>query len=476
MNFKQHLKIYFSFIVFILLSITGILYIYDPLHIYHKSWVSDENRLSGNMRLQAAGIINNYEFDSIILGTSMMKGTSSIEASEKIGGSFANISADGSDLYERNHILKHALNKKDIKNVIYSFDTGLDLNLRNGGKKFPLSKFDYLYDKNPINDFKAYWNNKYLECLMTFSNSTECIGGKRTLVRPSKWFKTIHKKNEKISGLQKWVEKGGRGKSVYSRIKKHLGKKKWSQEKFETNLKKTYNIIDTELLSAVKKYKNTEFNIVLPPYSRFIYSLWMKKNPKKYQLYKETIRYLVSKSFYYKNLKIYYLDNLDYISDINNYRDMRHYNTDMNSMILDHIKEDKNIKSLNELEGLFNEVDIKNTKYDLESELNFLFNAFKFRTNHKIKLHNDKFDIEGWAFSYKIDKVDLMLGKKKLKTAVLTQNKRRYNMFPQYKQINNSFKFKNIDLNKKEKNLYLFFKYRNKVIKKIKLRKKETKI
>ena len=74
------------------------------------------------MRQQAAGIINNYEFDSIILGTSMLENTSAKEAGEKLGGKFMNISLSGSNFYERSFVLEYALRKKEIKKIIYSLD------------------------------------------------------------------------------------------------------------------------------------------------------------------------------------------------------------------------------------------------------------------------------------------------------------------------------------------------------------------
>ena len=55
------------------------------------------NIYKANMRQQAAGIINNYEFDSIILGTSMLENTSAKEADEKLGSKFMNISLSGSN-------------------------------------------------------------------------------------------------------------------------------------------------------------------------------------------------------------------------------------------------------------------------------------------------------------------------------------------------------------------------------------------
>ena len=129
-HFKILTKRFFLInIIIVVLSTIGLL-IYDPLHLFHKSWIVDDERVHGNMRLQAAGVINNYDFDSVIIGTSMMKGTSAIFASEKIGGVFVNISSDGSGIYERSYIIDYALRKKRLENVIISFDTGLDANLK----------------------------------------------------------------------------------------------------------------------------------------------------------------------------------------------------------------------------------------------------------------------------------------------------------------------------------------------------------
>ena len=40
------------------------------------------------MRLQAAGVINNFDFDSVVFGSSMLENTSAKEASKKLGGNF----------------------------------------------------------------------------------------------------------------------------------------------------------------------------------------------------------------------------------------------------------------------------------------------------------------------------------------------------------------------------------------------------
>ncbi|MBL0703247.1 MAG: hypothetical protein JJV95_04620, partial [Sulfurospirillum sp.] len=177
----------------------GVLFVYDPLKIFHKPW-KYKTYLQGNMRQQAAGIINNWEYDSLILGTSMLETTSSKEASQKLGGKFINISLSGSDYFERAIVLNYALKKRDIKKVLYSLDnvgsTGL-------GKGTKTHTWNYLYDDNPFNDFNAYINNKYLKCLFSTSNKSICMGRKSDFDRPNTWHKTENH-SVRFGGLDNW--------------------------------------------------------------------------------------------------------------------------------------------------------------------------------------------------------------------------------------------------------------------------------
>jgi len=450
---------------------------YDPLHLYHKSWFSSEDKLHGNMRLQAAGIINNYEFNSMIVGTSMLKGTSERYASEKLGGTFVNISADASNLYERNLFLKHALRTKDIKHVIYSFDTGLDANLKKNNRTLPLDKFNYLYDSNLFNDFYAYWNNKFLICLLTFSENKECIGGNRGLIRSQKWVDKLYETNRNISGIQQWLSQEGRGKNIYPRIKRHLSKP-FTEKQYKEKLVLAQHIVDTQLLKTIQKYPDIEFHIIMPPYSRFIYALWLKYNPKKYKLYQETVKYLVQASQKYKNMHLYLLDDLNYLDNLGNYRDMRHYNTDMNRMIIDYISEKKYVKSLLELEKLFNSINQKNQKYadtKLDEEINTILNTYNFKYHIDETFETETFSLQGWVLSYKVSSVELYRNNKKIQSTNLKKRQDIYAKYPQYKQLRSGFTFKDISLPSEKDTYKLIFKNKNKVIKTIKLDLKRKK-
>lgn len=473
MKYKKLTQKFFMIMVGFLLLVIALIISYDPLHLFHKSWFSKDSRLHGNMRLQAAGIINNYEFDSMIVGTSMLKGTSSHYVSKKLGGNFVNLSADGSNLYERNLIMRHALRSKKIKQIIYSFDTGLDANLKKNNRTLPLDKFNYLYDANPFNDLYAYWNSKFLTCVLTFSTSSQCIGDNRGLKRPQKWFKFIHGRNKKISGIDEWVKETGRGRNVYSRIQREQNRP-YKKKQYKEALALSYEIIDTQLLKTIKENEHVSFHIVFPPYSRLQYSLWAKYNPLKYTLYKKTIKYLVEASQLHDNMYVYLLDDLDYLDNMKNYRDMRHYNTEMNNKIVDYIYEKKYIATKETLNGFFQKIDVKNKTYvDLDKNIAKIVDAYKFRYSLTHDNNGITTTLKGWALAFRVTHVVLYINGKKIKSMRLTTREDINMLYPAYKQSRSGFLFKNIHIDSEKDQLKLVFKNKNRVIKSIAIKHQE---
>ena len=110
-------KFSFSFfIIFIsiqiaLLFISILLYIYDPFQFFHTP-IFREKTFMGDMRVSAAGIIDHYDFDSIIAGSSMLENTSIKEAEQIIGGKWVNFSFGGSRFEERFILLNYILKNK----------------------------------------------------------------------------------------------------------------------------------------------------------------------------------------------------------------------------------------------------------------------------------------------------------------------------------------------------------------------------
>ncbi len=346
-------------------------YIYDPLQIFHKTW-EREITFSKNMRQQAAGIINNYnDFDSIILGTCMMENTSSKDAGQKLGGKFINISIEDGTYFERAIVLESLFQQHKIKNILFSLDVGSYYNQHREYSDYPLSQFDYLYDKNFWNDFKVYFNYKYLPCLFLMSKSEKCIGKRNTLDRPNAWFEKKHH-SACYGGLDKWLTCKNDSAATTSTIKsisetvQHIK----NQEKrplgdINATINKAKAYIDENIIRLVKKEPNTRFILVDPPYSRIRYAIWKQYNLPKFEVYKAILKYLAEKSDEYQNLEVYSFGEEQFIDDIAIYKDTVHYHYTINSWMLSAISQRKGLLNKNTIDQYLENITNKALNYDL---------------------------------------------------------------------------------------------------------------
>lgn len=364
MRFKIASIIFLVIVFLSIVSAMSVLWYYDPLHVFHKQF-DGQDLFARDMRYQSAGIINNYDFDSLILGTSMMENTSAKEASQVLGGHFFNLSIFGGDFYERSYVLKYALNKHDIKNVIYSLDSLGVIE----GKKTDSAMYDFLYDNNPLNDFRIYSTDKYLRCLSIFSKDGECIGFPRNIDRPNSWsYRDEHK--VRFGGLDNWFKAENNDQikeafkdivTTYENIKN--GKSVTDNNHNETLLKQKEYVNNT-LLKYVKKHPDTVFYLFFPPYSRIEFATYAQYEKSDYHTYKYIMRYLVDETKKYPNMKIYAWGNNDFIDDIANYKDLRHYHESINSWMLTAMKNNEGLLTDENIEQYLRTFDEKNYHYD----------------------------------------------------------------------------------------------------------------
>ncbi len=366
-------KTVYIFILSIITTCTvffSALYIYDPLQLFHKHWIGKPNTLIANMRQQAAGIINNYEFDSVIIGTSMVQNTSSKEASQVFGGKFINIALAGSDFYERSFLLNYIFKKYKIKKVLYSLDLSGLINAREGHRAYHIDTFKYLYDDNPFNDFNAYLNDKYLKCLLTFSSSEVCVGKTKTLDRPNSWH-TYKSHIVRYGGLDNWfkAENNDQVKAKFKHIstiaKNVQNGKTISLINIENRIVKSKKYINKNLIFFVEKHPKIEFILFLPPYSRIRYATHAQYNKPSFEMYKLMAKYLVEKSNAYPNMKIYGWGNHSFIDDIANYEDPSHYEYKINTWMLSAIKRDEGLLTTENIDNYLKTFTQKALDYNL---------------------------------------------------------------------------------------------------------------
>lgn len=369
----QSKKAILSFFITILLLggyFFGTIYYYDPLKIFHKPWVYPQY-LHQNMREQALGIIKNWEFDSVILGSSMTANTSSREASQYFGGKFVNLSPMGSDAYERSLIFDTLFKtKKTLRTVIYSLDyLGL---VRYGEPSFHLKHWDFLHDNNPFNDIKIYFNDKYMKCLFSIQNKKVCMGEKRDFDRPNAWYGDKNKIH-KFGGLEHWFTDNPNAHQIRF-FKEHLETIekihhhniiKVNQKQLETDMIYIKKYLDTYILHYVKEHPDTQFIFFLPSYSQLSYGIMAQYDQPKFEKFIASIRYLVKQSIKYQNMQIFAWGNNKFTRDINNYRDLEHHSHFVNSWQLKYIHDKSGLLNNTNIESYLNRFINTSKHYDL---------------------------------------------------------------------------------------------------------------
>lgn len=365
--FKSYKKfIIFSLLIplpFIFILFT-LLYIRDPFWFFHKPWFREESFMR-DMRMQARGIILYKDFNSVILGTSMLENTSAKEASEKLGGKWMNLSLSGSTFALRSVVLDYLFKHKDIKNIIYSLDIRESNNL-----DMPKDKnFLALYNDKINSLFGVYLSNHFIICALTFSKKDRCIG-KNDLDTLINW--GIESKNN-FGGFEKWSKEWLESKNFQNEILKAQD----FQPNFNIDITDFKKYTEKYLLSFIKKHQQTQFYLVVPSYSRLnyrklSYGEYHNKNSELFSNYYAIISWLIKETSKYPNVKIYGFDDLDYANDIRNYKDPVHYNTDMNSMQLDAIKNNTHILTPQNMDEYLKKMEEKIRNYDLTPFIEYI--------------------------------------------------------------------------------------------------------
>ncbi|WP_050751329.1 hypothetical protein [Helicobacter pullorum] len=332
----------------------GNLWLYDPLQLFHKP-IFRETTFFGDMRLAARGIIRYYDFDSVILGTSMLENTSAKEAGEKLGGKWVNLSLINSSYDERAVVLEYLFGYKKPQKIIYSLESFTIASIKDS------SRFDYLYDGNPLDDFKVYLNDKFILCALAWRESKDCTG--RDLEELLKW---SNHEDLKIlfGGFEKWLKYG---KKETIAMLKNIKDTPFVVKKDNFDLEKQRSYIQTYVLDFVAENPQTQFYFIVPTYSRLSYRIGSDNfDNKAFYNRALNLKWFVQELEKYPNAKIYGFDTLDYADDIANYRDFTHYNVDMNSLHLDSIRGEKHILDSNNIDSYLKAMEDKIKNYDLK--------------------------------------------------------------------------------------------------------------
>ncbi|WP_051530992.1 hypothetical protein [Clostridiisalibacter paucivorans] len=339
-------RFFYSFLILtigFILGIVAINYIIDPLQFYRKASFY-QPVFSEEQRYQNPALAKTYDYDTVIIGTSMTENFMSSYVDQKFGGNTLKLSISGGSAREQYLIANKAIETGKVKRVIwcleYSAFRGDAHRVRNDYGSFPY----YLYDNNPVNDIR-YLLNK--DTLMT--------GLKGIFVQNAL-------KPKALETLNNWESVATYGEDkVISSFKQFKADKNFPFKEFK--LQDIKDSIDENLLPIIDKNDDIEFFVYYPPYSILRYRFFYESDPQLFYNELEMKRYIFDKTKGYENINIYDFQDVKEITfDFENYKDISHHSQQINEYIIDAIVEGKHRvteqnldKKLNNLNKQLNE-------------------------------------------------------------------------------------------------------------------------
>jgi|APSaa5957512622_1039677.scaffolds.fasta_scaffold01864_6 hypothetical protein len=329
--YKKWSFLFFSILAVVFSLIASSVYIIDPLQMFRK--MKYEPFYDFNERHITPGIIKQYDFNAVLLGTSMMQNSKPSQVDKLYNVKAVKLSFPAATILEQEFVFKHAAEKQPLKLVIFSIDSISFSNDKESlGDEFP----HHLYNLNHTNIYK-YFFDFYLLKKMRKINFLSIYNGRKYEYNFDKvgyW------------GDSKVYSKISLFDSYHSPVFKNLEFKPDLIKNVSKNLEYIFE-------PMIKKNPNTEFLVFFPPYSILYWARYSKSGHLKDQLtFKANIYNSLKK---YKNVKLFDFQIEKSIThNFNNYCDIMHYSPKINEYIIENLKNEKYLINEGNIQNLLN--------------------------------------------------------------------------------------------------------------------------
>lgn len=313
LTFKKAILVVLLIFCLLLSGIAGLVIVVDPFFQYHKPfpcfhYVID-NQLSQN-----AGIIKHFDYDSVILGSSMT----------------VNFDTDLFDILLNLNTIKISVNAaypKDIDKMLslVSRQHGnlhtvfLGIDPHNYAAEPDITAYpypEYLYDANLLNDCAYLFNKDVILDYIIMPQKQKT----NTKYNEIYWnWPNMHYGREIIE--QSYTAPVISGISVPE----------------DAYYKMTAYNMDTYIIPYIREMKDTQFVVFFPPYSILYWYNQMAEGCIEARM--SQIEQIAEELLSYSNVRVFYFqNNYEYITDYDNYCDYTHYCHEMNDYMTECFK------------------------------------------------------------------------------------------------------------------------------------------
>ena len=312
-------------IAFVIFTISIVTIVLDPYFHYHKPMKGLSYTIY-NERYQNDGISRNFEYDTIITGSSMTQNFKTSECDEIFGGTSIKVPYSGASYKEINDNLKRAFSSDNsIKYVIRCLDYSKLIEsseYMNKDVVYP----EYMTNENVFDDV-----NYFLNKTIIYGDTLKMI--LNTL---------LHKESTSFDAYSNTSSYYTFGKEIvlnsYS-----LGEKATSQRELTKKEEELVrDNIRKNVVELAEEQKDTEFYLFFPPYSICYWDNLNQNGEVLWRIQAEKIA--IEELIKLQNVKLYsFCDDKELVCNLENYKDPAHYGEWVNSEILQWMKEEKGL-------------------------------------------------------------------------------------------------------------------------------------
>lgn len=311
---------FLAIIVSVLFIVGAANVIVDPYFHYHKPLSNLEYPLdSGRQRYINDGIVRNFDFNALIIGSSMTENFKTSQMNELFGVEAAKVCYMGTTYYEISTNVQKAIdNHEKIEMAVIGLDLTRLCDQSNAVRDDMGTYPTYLYDNNYFNDAEYILNKDVLlEDTYRVIKYTKAGNITTSFDEYSNWMDTA-------------VFGADAVKATYTRTE-------FAAPDYEALARQQAMIYDNVTLNLVELARNnpdTEFYVFFPPYSICYWDEVYQRGITEWQF--DNVKIATELLLECDNVHVYaFFDEYDMVCDLNNYKDMAHYSEEINADILE---------------------------------------------------------------------------------------------------------------------------------------------
>lgn len=298
----------------LLLLAAALIYSVDPFQHY-RAMTHMPPKVDGQLQAYYnIGIARNYEYDTLLLGSSMTENTSPRHVEELFGGQVVNLPFSGGSLPPYARMMKAAFDSRPMRRVMIILDS---FAIAGEPETSSMHIPTYLYDDSPFTDvyYLLSWDSIEKVIELFLYNAREDTPETLDLDRLYYWGDLVN------FGYRQTLL----SYAFFDVPEQPPLETEGKVEQMRAN-------INLYLRPFIEGYPDTEFIFYFPPYSAVQWYSERKYGMLERQLFYRT--YYAQELLPYDNVKLFdFQAHEEWVNDLDNYKDISHYRPEINELM-----------------------------------------------------------------------------------------------------------------------------------------------